>query len=102
MSEKQKASNPIYQGSANLWYVDRTFNDVFIRGGGVVAKISRVIDDWVIDGLVKLVANVAGFFSEAFRYVQTGYVRNYALMMLLGVVAVIGALLMGAHNLAGK
>lgn len=102
MSEQQKESNPLYQAPANLWYVDRTFNDIFIRGGGVVAKISRILDDWVVDGVVKLLTNFAGFLSEAFRYVQTGYVRNYALMMLFGVVAVIGALLMGAHNLAGK
>jgi len=102
ISEEAKASNPLYQASSNLWYVDRTFNDIFIRGGGVVAKISKFVDDWIVDGLVKFVVNLTGFFSEAFRQLQTGYVRNYALMMLVGVVAVLGGLFWGAHNLVAK
>ena len=100
--ETKKAVNPVYQGSANLWYVDGMFNSIFIRGGGTVAKISKFVDDWIVDGLVKFVVNLTGFFSEAFRQVQTGYVRNYALMMLFGVVAVLGGLFWGAHNLVTK
>ena len=102
LTPEQKATNPVYQGSLNLWYIDSAFTWLSVGVGGKLANISRGFDKYVVDGLVTFVAYFTGFLSEAFRRVQTGYVRNYALMMLFGVIAVIGGLLYGAHSLLAK
>jgi NADH-quinone oxidoreductase subunit L len=43
----------------------------------------------VIDGIVDGVAYVVKGFSGILRYIQSGYVHNYALSMALGVVVII-------------
>ena len=40
---------------------------------------------WLVDGLVNLMAWIAGEGSYALRRIQTGLVQNYALMMIAGV-----------------
>jgi NADH-quinone oxidoreductase subunit L len=44
-----------------------------------------MFDKYVVDGLVNLMAWIAGEGSYALRRVQTGLVQNYALMMIAGV-----------------
>jgi len=43
------------------------------------------IDHYVIDGAVRLVGWVISEISNALRGIQNGYVRSYALMMLIGL-----------------
>jgi NADH-quinone oxidoreductase subunit L len=94
--EVEKLQNPVYRGSINLWGVDRALYDFFVTGGGKFATVVwKWIDAGIVDGAVKFMAFMTGLFSEVFRRAQTGYVRNYALLMLVGVVAVVGGLLWG-------
>jgi NADH-quinone oxidoreductase subunit L len=51
----------------------------------VAAWVSHMFDKDVVDGLVYLMAWIAGEGSYALRRVQTGLVQNYALMMIAGV-----------------
>jgi NADH-quinone oxidoreductase subunit L len=103
LPESQKAGNPLYQASANLWYVDRFFYDLFvIRGGNIATALWRAVDQNIIDGLVNAVAGITGLLSELFRRLQTGYIRAYALSMLTGVVLVVIALLWSALRTMGK
>ena len=50
------------------------------------------VDARGIDGAVGGLAALVGGLSSRLRRLQTGYVRSYALTMLTGVVAVLGAL----------
>jgi NADH-quinone oxidoreductase subunit L len=94
LTEEQKRSNPLYQGSLNLWYVDRTFTTIALKGGGAFANVMwQVFDRRIIDGLVNLAAGVTALFSELARRMQSGFVRSYATLMLLGVAGVVMALL---------
>ena len=94
LTEEAKVKNPLYQGSLNLWYIDGLFTKVFVTGGGKFANLVwQWIDRGLIDGLVNLVAGSVAFFSEMLRRWQSGYVRAYALMMLIGVLAVLISLL---------
>jgi len=96
LTAEQRVRNPLYRGAASLWGVDGFFYRVFVTEGGRLANfIWQGIDRFVIDGLVNLLAYVTAFFSEVFRRVQTGYVRNYALSMLIGVVLIVIGLLWG-------
>jgi NADH-quinone oxidoreductase subunit L len=61
------------------------------RATKAVASLSAdVFDPKVLDGLVNGIAHVVGKGSSLVRKIQTGYVRNYALAILMGVVAIIG------------
>lgn len=61
----------------------------------VIAKLSDVWDRYVVDGiLAKLTANVFDNFSYVFRALQNGLVQQYALMMLILVLFMIG---FGSH-----
>jgi NADH-quinone oxidoreductase subunit L len=50
----------------------------------------RFFDVKVIDGFVNLVARVFAELADAMRYMQTGYARNYAAVILIGAILVIG------------
>ena len=95
VSEQAKAGNPIYQFLYNKWLFDVIYNGLFIKIGGWFADkiLWRVVDAGIIDGIVNGIAGFVGLFARIFRRLQTGYVRNYALAMLLGVVILVGSLL---------
>jgi NADH-quinone oxidoreductase subunit L len=90
-SETVKARNPIYRFLFDKWEFDAIYNAVFIGFGGWLADkvLWRGVDSGMIDGFVNGLAGVVGAASGAARKVQTGYVRNYALAMLFGVVALV-------------
>jgi NADH-quinone oxidoreductase subunit L len=48
----------------------------------------------VVDGLVRLVGWVVQISASNLRNIQNGYVRSYALIMVLGVIALIAAVWM--------
>src|SRR5262249_1795531 len=94
MSEAAKARNPLYNLFANKWYFDPVYEFIFIKIGGWFADriLWRTIDVGLIDGIVNGAAGLVGGVSKVGRRLQTGYVRNYALGMLLGVVLLVAGL----------
>jgi len=81
-------------GSARgLWGFDRRVVDGAVDGSGwftrLSAWISGMIDKYVVDGLVNLVGWSAGESSYGLRRVQTGLIQNYALLMIIGVFALL-------------
>lgn len=67
------------------------FHDRVIKRGfdAISNLLSKPIDIGLIDGAVNGVGNVINWFSSRLRRIQTGYVRVYALAVLLGVVVVV-------------
>jgi NADH-quinone oxidoreductase subunit L len=67
------------------------FHDTIIFGGfmALTSFLANPIDKLVIDGAVNGTGRAISWASGGLRKVQTGFVRNYALMMLAGVVVVI-------------
>jgi NADH-quinone oxidoreductase subunit L len=64
-----------------------------VEGGGEVAfAMWRFFDVGLIDAIVTGVGRLANAVGVGIKYVQTGFVRLYALVMLVGVVAFIGYL----------
>jgi NADH-quinone oxidoreductase subunit L len=69
------------------------FNEtVFMRPGQSVVKNILNIDYIVIDGLVRAVGSVSLTAGSRLRSLQNGYVRSYALLMLIGALALIAAI----------
>ena len=66
------------------------FNEsVFMRPGQGLVKNLLNIDYLVIDGLVRLVGSISAGAGQTMRKLQNGYVRSYALMMILGVLSLL-------------
>jgi NADH-quinone oxidoreductase subunit L len=75
--------------NAKYW-VDEIYNFLFIRPFRWLANfLARTFDLGIIDGAVNGVARVIRWCSAQLRQIQTGYVRNYALSVLLGVVVIV-------------
>ncbi|MGQ9908806.1 MAG: proton-conducting transporter transmembrane domain-containing protein [Candidatus Flexifilum sp.] len=72
---------------------------VIYKGFNTIGRLlANPVDLGIIDGIVNGVGRVARFFSSRLRTVQTGYVRTYAISLLLGVVLVILILLLPLIN----
>jgi NADH-quinone oxidoreductase subunit L len=88
------ATNPIHKLVLNKYYVDEIYDALIVRPlYRLFLWCAHVIDVKVIDGLVNDVAAVVVAWALALRRIQTGFVMNYALGMLLGAVAVVAFLL---------
>jgi len=96
----EKPKNFVYQLVLNKYYIDEVYNFVFVAGGKAIATfLWKVFDVGFIDGIVNGVASVSRGLGGLLRATQTGYVRNYAFSLLLGVLIVVIACIAGAHNL---
>jgi len=82
-----------YRVLLNKYYVDELYDALIvepIRRGSF--WLWRKFDEPVIDGSVNGVASVVRVGSLVLRRVQTGYVMNYILSFIVGVVAILGYL----------
>jgi len=78
----------------NFWH-DYFHNTVIWKGFDAIGNLlARPVDLGIIDGIVNGVGRVAGWSAGRLRRVQTGYVRTYAVTLMLGVVLVIVLLLL--------
>lgn len=73
-------------------YQDAVNEGLFMRPGIHLTRGLVFADARGIDGAAGGLAAFVGGLSSRLRRLQTGYVRSYALTMLTGVVAVLGAL----------
>jgi len=73
-------------------YGDAVNEALFMRPGQHLTRTLVWTDNKIVDGAVNGTAAGIGGLSARMRRWQTGYVRSYALTMLLGVV-VLGAVL---------
>jgi NADH-quinone oxidoreductase subunit L len=70
------------------------FNEaVFMRPGDTLVESLVTFDDDVVDGAVDGTGAAGIGMSATFRRLQTGYVRSYALSILLGALVLVAALL---------
>ncbi|NIV47738.1 MAG: hypothetical protein GWN46_13410 [Gammaproteobacteria bacterium] len=54
-----------------------------------LSRFFTAFDRWIVDGLVNAAGVTAEITGQIVKLFQTGLVRNYALMFLLGVVAIL-------------
>jgi NADH-quinone oxidoreductase subunit L len=69
------------------------FNEaVFMRPGQGLTAILVKADESVVDGAVRAVGSMALGSGSVLRKIQTGFVRSYAALILVGAVALIAAI----------
>jgi NADH-quinone oxidoreductase subunit L len=88
------AGNPVTVAARKDLYGDAINEGLLMRPGQWLTRLSVFFDNRGLDGLVNTVAAAFGGTSGRLRRVQTGFVRSYALSMLVGAVLLVGALLL--------
>jgi NADH-quinone oxidoreductase subunit L len=83
----------LYVWVRNLFWVDELYDAMIIRPFYAISRVFTAFDRWVVDGLVNAIGITADITGQVIKLFQTGLVRNYALMFLLGVVAILYYLL---------
>ena len=105
----------VHQLVSNKYYVDETYDLLFVNrakdagrwltafdnnvvdgavnGSATITRISAWIsgqaDIHIVDRMVNLVAEIFNFFSSVFGKLQTGLVQRYALFFVIGIILVI-------------
>jgi NADH-quinone oxidoreductase subunit L len=111
----------LYTALVNKWYVDELYDFLFVhrskdlgRGlwrfdgnvvdgavnGSALGTIKSALgsgwwDRWIVDGLVRFTGGFIKTASWPIRLSATGYMQNYALVMVLGVLVFVGYVLWG-------
>jgi len=81
----------LHRAVYNKWYIDELYDFLFVNPCKAFGQfLWKGFDVVVVDGIVNGVANVVMGFSGIFRYMQSGYIYNYAFSMVLGVVVILG------------
>ncbi|MEE8448891.1 MAG: NADH-quinone oxidoreductase subunit L [Thermodesulfobacteriota bacterium] len=84
-----------YNVLSQKYYVDEFYDAVLVQP---IKRLSlflwSVFDSLGIDGMVNGVASVVAGGSARLRKLQTGFVQNYALGLLLGVIIILGYLVL--------
>ncbi|PYS47634.1 MAG: hypothetical protein DMF68_15495, partial [Acidobacteria bacterium] len=76
----------------NKYYVDEIYDAALINPIKVGSRegLWKLFDVGVIDGIVNGMGRGITEIGQVVRYVQIGFVRSYAAIILLGALAVIG------------
>ncbi len=85
-----KGAQWLYDLVYNKYHVDQAYTEFIVKplrmGGDLLAD---TVDVRGIDGAVNGLARVVDLVGEGVRRLQTGFVRNYAVALLIGVVVVV-------------
>jgi NADH-quinone oxidoreductase subunit L len=85
--------NPLVVAARNELYGNTINEDLVMRPGQWLTRLSVYFDNRGVDGLVNTLAALVGGTSGRWRRLQTGFVRSYALSMLAGGVVLVALLL---------
>jgi NADH-quinone oxidoreductase subunit L len=83
--------SPLTRAARKDLYQDAINEGVLMRPGLHLTRALVFFDNKGVDGAVGSLAALIGGSSARLRRVQNGFVRSYALTMLLGVVVILGA-----------
>ncbi len=85
-----------FKGMNRKWWVDEFYHAVIVRPYQYVSNVllGEWIDQEVIDGAVNDVGGLMRFLSGAVRKLENGYVRSYALSILVGAVLILAYILL--------
>ena len=85
-----KAFRPLYLFLLNKWYFDELYDAIVVRPAFAIGNfLWKVGDIKIINGLIDgTAAGVYAVTQRAVRF-QTGYVYQYAFVMLIGVAALV-------------
>ena len=86
-----EAFRPGYEFIFNKWYFDEIYDFAFVRPARMLGRfLWKQGDGAVIDGSINgLAMGVVPFVTRAVNRLQSGYIFTYALVMVIGIVALV-------------
>ena len=89
--------NPIKRFCRLCFSFDLAVIDGLVNGAGWMTRfaawLSHKFDIYLVDGIFNSLATMVDFSSGFWRRLQTGYLQNYALIFVVGLLLIIGGLL---------
>ncbi len=86
---------PVFTWMENKWYVDELYNKIIVHPYQRLAEfLARGIDLGFIDGIINGLGRLAEWAAGGLRRIENGFVRSYALSIILGVVIILGYLIL--------
>ncbi|HET7037224.1 MAG TPA: NADH-quinone oxidoreductase subunit L [Thermomicrobiaceae bacterium] len=91
---------PAYRLAANRWYADEIYEYLIIHPAYVISIwLWRIVDVGIIDAIVNGVASTIAWTAQRWRRLQTGLVTNYAMIIALGMVVIVGVYLVAGSTI---
>jgi NADH-quinone oxidoreductase subunit L len=90
-----RAFKPLYNLFYRKYFMDELYQDIIVRRlllGGIFAALQK-IDSYGVDGAVNGVAKGTAATGRAVRQTQTGQVQGYAMVIGIGIIAIVLVLL---------
>ena len=85
----------LYRALSARYFFPQLYDQIALKLGYGVAKGVDYIDRNLVDGTVNELANSITGSAQSLRKVQTGYVRDYAAFMIIGLITLFLALYLG-------
>ncbi len=81
---------PVFSGftkfAYNKFYIDELYNAVFVQPYKIIGSIIwKQVDTNITDGPRRFTASLYGIAGSAFKVFQIGFVRVYAIYMVIGL-----------------
>ncbi|MBS1903026.1 MAG: NADH-quinone oxidoreductase subunit L [Bacteroidetes bacterium] len=96
LAENERKIGGFYKIASNKFYVDKLYESAVVKPtfGLSNSFLYKIVDVKIIDGIVNGAAAVTGMLSGILRRLQNGLVQNYAMVIVIGIFALIGYILM--------
>ena len=86
----------VYKVVFNKWYIDELYDFIFVNPCKQIGTfLWRGIDVRIVDGIVNGCGYLIKGIGAGLRYTQSGYLYNYAMAMVVGVVVIVGYYIFG-------
>lgn len=79
----------LYNFSKNKWYLDELYNSLFVIGSRRLARQVLEVDAKIVDGIVNLAGFATVVTGEGLKYLESGKVQFYALIIFVGVLGLV-------------
>ena len=85
--KSEKESTGISKVLENKWYVDELYNTIIVNPiKAISAFLNNIVERKLIDGLVNGTGKVVNYGSRELRWLQSGQVGAYVLLMVIGIL----------------
>ena len=91
----------LYKILANRYYFPQLYDQISWKLGYGIARGVDYIDKNIVDGTVNGLSNAVIGSGDTVAKAQTGYVRDYAAFVVVGVLVLIGVLFLTFYAMGG-
>jgi NADH-quinone oxidoreductase subunit L len=93
----------LYNLSFNKWFFDEIYEKIFIKPTRILGNLLwKIVDVKIIDAIPNNLASFCKYMSNKTSRIQTGYIYNYSMWMVLGLVLILLLFTIYSFNFISK